>query len=78
VLLAVDIVGAIVEALSFAFGMFSEILWALILGFFLSAVVQAVVCLALTAVLVWRFLRTGGFPMLKEMNKPAEAHGHAH
>src|SRR5438128_1256951 len=31
------------DALSFAFGMFWEILWALILGFGLSAVVQAVV-----------------------------------
>jgi uncharacterized membrane protein YraQ (UPF0718 family) len=31
------------RALSFAFGMFWEILWALILGFFLSGVVQAVV-----------------------------------
>jgi len=42
-LLAADTVGEVVEALSFAFGMFWEILWALILGFFLSAVVQAVV-----------------------------------
>src|SRR5713101_8423630 len=33
----------IVRALSFAFGMFWEILWALILGFALSGVVQAVV-----------------------------------
>ena len=32
-----------VRALSFAFGMFWEILWALILGFFLSAAVQALV-----------------------------------
>jgi uncharacterized membrane protein YraQ (UPF0718 family) len=39
----VDIGGEIVDALSFAFGMFWEILWALILGFALSAVVQAVV-----------------------------------
>jgi uncharacterized protein len=31
------------RALSFAFGMFWEILWALILGFFLSGAVQAVV-----------------------------------
>src|SRR5256714_421237 len=31
------------RALSFAFGMFWEVLWALILGFFLSAAVQAVV-----------------------------------
>jgi hypothetical protein len=30
------------DALSFAFGMFWEILWALILGFALSAAVQAV------------------------------------
>jgi uncharacterized protein len=35
--------GEIGDALSFAFGMFWEILWALILGFVLSAAVQAVV-----------------------------------
>ena len=35
--------GEFVQALSFAFGMFWEILWALILGFALSGVVQAVV-----------------------------------
>src|SRR5438093_8542484 len=34
---------AFADALSFAFGMFWEILWALILGFVLSGVVQAVV-----------------------------------
>src|SRR3989475_1914322 len=34
---------AILQALGFAFAMFWEILWALILGFGLSAVVQAVV-----------------------------------
>src|SRR6266700_4003884 len=34
---------AILQALGFAFAMFWEILWALILGFALSAVVQAVV-----------------------------------
>jgi uncharacterized membrane protein YraQ (UPF0718 family) len=35
--------------------------------------------LALAAVLVWRFVRTGGLPMLKEMNKPAvAARGHVH
>ncbi len=34
---------SLVDALSFAFGMFWEILWALILGFVLSATVQAVV-----------------------------------
>jgi uncharacterized membrane protein YraQ (UPF0718 family) len=33
----------VADALSLAFGMFWEILWALILGFALSAVVQAVV-----------------------------------
>src|SRR5919112_2936571 len=37
------IVGALLEALSMAFGMTWEILWALILGFALSGVVQAVV-----------------------------------
>ncbi len=41
--LAVDIGGELVDALSFAFGMFWEILWALILGFTLSGIVQAVV-----------------------------------
>src|SRR6266496_3743882 len=38
-----DIGSALVDALSFAFGMFWEILWALILGFALSGLVQAVV-----------------------------------
>src|SRR5437870_10632129 len=38
-----EILGSIVDALGMAFAMFWEILWALILGFFLSAVVQAVV-----------------------------------
>jgi hypothetical protein len=38
-----DIVAELGDALSFAFGMFWEILWALILGFVLSAAVQAVV-----------------------------------
>jgi uncharacterized membrane protein YraQ (UPF0718 family) len=37
-----------------------------------------IVFLALAAFLVWRFVRTEGLPMLKAMNKPAEAHGHAH
>jgi uncharacterized membrane protein YraQ (UPF0718 family) len=43
VLLALDLVGQVGDALSFAFGMFWEILWALILGFALSGAVQAVV-----------------------------------
>ncbi|MGH3031241.1 MAG: permease [Gaiellaceae bacterium] len=38
-----DVGAEIVDALSFAFGMFWEILWALILGFGISAAVQAVV-----------------------------------
>jgi uncharacterized membrane protein YraQ (UPF0718 family) len=38
-----NIGGEVVDALSFAFGMFWEILWALILGFALSGVVQAAV-----------------------------------
>ncbi len=42
-LVALDVVGQVGDALSFAFGMFWEILWALILGFALSGVVQAVV-----------------------------------
>jgi hypothetical protein len=33
--------------------------------------------LAFAALLVWRFLRTGGLPMLRAMSKPAAAHGHA-
>src|SRR5215471_7385814 len=41
--MAVDLVGQLGDALSFAFGMFWEILWALILGFALSGAVQAVV-----------------------------------
>src|SRR5262245_65084475 len=42
-MLAVDVGSELVDALSFTFGMFWEILWALILGFALSGVVQAVV-----------------------------------
>src|SRR6266496_2408089 len=42
-LLALDIPHELWRALSFAFGMTWEVLWALILGFGLSAVVQAVV-----------------------------------
>src|SRR6266567_1441540 len=38
-----QILDAVVRALSFSLGMTWEILWALILGFLLSAVVQAVV-----------------------------------
>jgi len=41
--IAVDLVAQLGDALSFAFGMFWEILWALILGFALSGAVQAVV-----------------------------------
>jgi hypothetical protein len=29
-------------------------------------------------VLVWRFLRTGGLPMLRTMNRPVEGHGPKH
>ena len=43
VIAAIDVLGELVDALSFAFGMFWEILWALILGFALSGAVQAVV-----------------------------------
>jgi uncharacterized membrane protein YraQ (UPF0718 family) len=38
-----SVIGALLDALSLAFGMFWEILWALVLGFALSAAVQAVV-----------------------------------
>jgi uncharacterized membrane protein YraQ (UPF0718 family) len=43
VLIAVDVGHEVVQALSYAFGMTWEVLWALILGFGLSAAVQAVV-----------------------------------
>jgi len=43
VLADIDVFAALLDALSFAFGMFWEILWALILGFALSGAVQAVV-----------------------------------
>src|SRR5438045_8475246 len=42
-LVTATVAGKLGDALSFAFGMFWEILWALILGFALSAAVQAVV-----------------------------------
>jgi uncharacterized membrane protein YraQ (UPF0718 family) len=42
-MLAVDVAAEVADALSFAFGMLWEILWALILGFALSGDVQAVV-----------------------------------
>src|ERR671928_1344595 len=38
-----SVIGDLLDALSLAFGMFWEILWALVLGFALSAAVQAVV-----------------------------------
>jgi hypothetical protein len=31
----------------------------------------------LAGLLVWRFLKTGGLPMLRMMNRPAD-HGHAY
>jgi len=43
VIVAVDVLAEFGQALSFAFGMFWEILWALILGFAISGAVQAVV-----------------------------------
>ena len=43
ILLAANVSHELWRALSFAFGMTWEVLWALILGFGLSAVVQAVV-----------------------------------
>jgi hypothetical protein len=41
-----------------------------------------IIFLAIAAMLVWRFVRTGGLPMLRMMNKsleppPQEAHAHA-
>src|SRR5881227_2857475 len=42
-LVTATVAGKLGDALSFAFGMFWEILWALILGFALSAAVQTVV-----------------------------------
>jgi hypothetical protein len=44
VLLAFDIGSEVFDARLFSFGMFWEILWALILGFALSGAVQAVRC----------------------------------
>jgi uncharacterized protein len=35
-----------------------------------------IIFLAIAAVLVWRFVRTGGLPMLRMMNKPLEAPAH--
>ena len=32
----------------------------------------------LAALLVWRFIRTGGLPMLRAMNTPTSDHGHHH
>jgi uncharacterized membrane protein YraQ (UPF0718 family) len=43
VLVLASVLGSARDALSFAFGMFWQILWALILGFFLSGAVQALV-----------------------------------
>ena len=43
IVLVASAAGEVGRALSFAFGMLWEILWALILGFFLSGVAQAVV-----------------------------------
>jgi hypothetical protein len=37
-----------------------------------------IVFLGLAAVLVWRFLKTGGMGMLRKMNKPAPANAHQH
>jgi uncharacterized membrane protein YraQ (UPF0718 family) len=34
--------------------------------------------LALSTVLVWRFVRSGGVPMLRAMNKPIGEHDHPH
>jgi hypothetical protein len=33
-----------------------------------------IIFLSLAAVLVWRFVRTGGLPMLRMMNKPMGEH----
>jgi len=38
-----SLLSSVGDALSFAFGMTWEVLWALILGFWLSAIIQAVV-----------------------------------
>jgi uncharacterized protein len=37
-----------------------------------------IIFLALAAVLLWRFVRTGGLPMLRMMNTPTGEHEHAH
>ncbi len=37
-----------------------------------------IIFLVLAAALVWRFVITGGLPMLKMMNRPMSPHGHTH
>lgn len=37
-----------------------------------------IVFLGLAGFLCWRFVRSGGLPMLKTMNVPSEEHGHGH
>ncbi len=37
-----------------------------------------IVFLCLAAVLLWRFVRTGGLPMLRTMNRPADQQSHRH
>ena len=37
-----------------------------------------IVFLCLAAVLVWRFVRTNGLPMLRMMNMPMGEHRHGH
>jgi hypothetical protein len=56
--------GALAHALNIAFGMTWEILWAP------SSASPNIVFLLLTAVLVVRFLRTGGPAMLRMMGNP--------
>ena len=40
--------------------------------------VLTILFLALAGFLTWRFVRSGGLPMLRRMNEPAEEHAHGH
>jgi hypothetical protein len=73
-----QVAAAVSAALVEAFNMAWDVLWPLILGFTEGptlnyTTVLNVLFLALAAVLLIRFLRTGGREMLRMMNAPAGA-----
>jgi hypothetical protein len=67
---------AVALALREAFNVAREVLWPLILGFALSTNTSVLnfAFLVFAAVLVWRFLHTGGPEMLRMMNQPVHEH----